>query len=198
MTIRTAESLSLFLDLITDGVSASEASVAVGAAPGSKIAHLWIKESAEAHTDFDTPPDVSEPWCIVRDGTPQWFDIAYSDAVIAGRAARSIRRTSIRSDMEQRLRAKRAEPPKPPSYVAPRVQVGKPSDEPAERFTVDTPAPAPPAARPSYAFKSKPLDASNREPPQEGRFTVVSSRPLSLQQRRAGTTEWTDQGIKKW
>jgi len=197
MTVKSPEALALFIDLISDGVSVSEATTAIGGSPKSKIVFLWLKESEQA-SDFETPPAVSEPWCIVRDGTPQWFHTAYHAAVIAGRVARSIRRTPIRADLEQRLRAKRIEPPKPAGYTPPRVQVFKPSDEPVNPVTRDLPAPLPP--RPAYAYKKAPaLDGVQREggPPQEGRFTMQTQR-ISEATRRAGTVEVTDQGIRRW
>ena len=194
--IRSPESLALFIDLIADGVSVSEATTAIGGSPHSKIAFLWIKESeSEEATNFDAAPAVSDPYCVMRDGTPRWLHHAYAEAVIAGRVARSIRRTPIRADLEVKLRAKRIEPPKQPGYVPPRVMVGKPSDEPADPVTRDLPPP------PSYAYKKAPaLDGVQREggPPQEGRFSMVADRPKSKAQRRAGTVELTDEGVKQW
>jgi hypothetical protein len=196
--IRSAESLSLFIDLISDGVSVSEATTAIGGSPHSKIAFLWLKESeSEEAANFEAPPDVSSSYCIMRDGTPRWLHHAYAEAVIAGRVARTIRRTPIRADLEAKLRAKRMGPPKQPGYLPPRVQVFKPSDEPANPVTRDLPAP-PPRPRPSYAYKSRPLDASNTELPQEGRFLMTGDRPKTKGERRAGTVEITDLGIRRW
>ena len=179
--IRSPESLALFIDLIADGVSVSEATTAIGGSPHSKIAFLWIKESeSEEATNFDAAPAVSDPYCVMRDGTPRWLHHAYA--------------------LEVKLRAKRIEPPKQPGYVPPRVMVGKPSDEPADPVTRDLPPPPPPA-RPSYAYKKAPaLDGVQREggPPQEGRFSMVADRPKSKAQRRAGTVELTDEGVKQW
>ncbi len=202
MTIRTPESLSLFIDLVSDGVSLNEASIAIGAAPGSKIAFLWLQESRRAEAyNFEAPPAESEPYCVVQNETPQWFHAAYRDAVIAGRVARSIRRTPLRSDLQAKLHAKRTEPPKSAGYLPPRVMVGKPSDEPANPVTRDLPAPPPPPrARPSYAYKSRPIDGIHGEqgPPLDGRFRMSGDRPKSLQERRAGTVEITDTGVRRW
>jgi hypothetical protein len=205
--ILSPEALTNFIDLISDGVSVSEATIAIGGSPRSKIAFKWLADS-EMAADFDAPPAVSEPWCIVRDGTPQWFHLAYRQAVIDGRNARSIRRTPIRAELEQRLRTKRGEQPKPPGYLPPRVMVGKPSDEPpGPRMIVDhvTQAPVildppPPRPRPSYAYRAPPLDGVQREsgPPQEGRFVMTADRPKSQRERQAGTVEITDQGIRRW
>ena len=199
--ILSPEALTNFIDLIADGVSVGEATIAIGGSPRSKIAFKWLADS-EMAAEFDARPAVTEAWCIVRDGTPQWFHIAYREAVAAGRNARSIRRGPIRAELEQRLRAKRIEPPKPPGYLPPRVQVFKPSDEPANSFTPDLPAPPPPPPRPrpSYAYRAPPLDGVQREggPPQEGRFRMSGDRPKSLQERRAGTIEITDTGVRRW
>jgi hypothetical protein len=195
--ILSLEALTNFIDLISDGVSVSEASVAIGAAPHSKIAFKWISDSAAAMGD-DPRPDPLSPWCIVRDETPQWFHEAYKQAVIAGRVARSIRRTPVRADLEARLRAKKLEQPKQPGYVPPRVMIGKPSDEPTDPVARDLPPP--PKPRPSYALRAKPLDGAQRGegPPQEGRFLMVADKPKSLQERRAGKPEITELGVRRW
>jgi hypothetical protein len=199
MTILCADTLLNLIDLIADGVTVTEASRAVGCSPKSKVVFKWLSDS-ESAGEFGARPDAASPWCITRgERDPEFFHILYREAVIAGRVARSIRRTPIRAELEAKLRAKRMEPPKQPGYVPPRVQVFKPSDEPTNPVTRDLPAPPPP--RPSYAYKKAPaLDGVQREsgPPLDGRFSVVSDRPKSLQERRAGKVEITDLGVRRW
>jgi hypothetical protein len=195
VTILCRETLLNVLDLIADGVTVVETTAAIGAAPGSKIIFAWIADS-EAAGEFDPPPSPESKWCVDWRGSLDWFHWHYKTAQADGRVARTIRRTPIRAELENRLRTKRGEEPKPPGYSPPRVQVFKPSDEPANPVTRDLPAPPPP--RPSYAYKSRPLDASNVEPPQEGRFSVVADRPKTKGERRAGTVEITDLGIRRW
>jgi len=200
MTIRTPESLSLFIDLISDGVSVSEATTAIGGSPKSKIVFLWLKESEQA-SDFETPPAVSEPWCIVRDGIPQWFHVAYREAVAAGRVARSIRRTPIRAELTARLKAKRAgqvatvEPSLTEQHAPPRMVI----DHYVSAPVVEPPPPAP-RPRPSYAYRAPRIEGVHGEngPPQEGRFSMTADRPKSKAERRAGTIEFSDAGIKQW
>jgi len=198
--ILSPEALTNFIDLIADGASVSEASTAIGCSPKSKIAFLWLKSSEEA-ADFDAPPAESEPWCIVRDGTPQWFHLAYREAVTAGRVARSIRRTPIRAELTARLKAKRVgqtatvEPSLTEQHAPPRMVIERVTAAPV---ILDPPPPAP-RPRPCYAYRAPPLDTVNANgPPQEGRFSMTADRPRSKAERRAGTIELTDAGIKQW
>jgi hypothetical protein len=64
---------------------------------------------------------------------------------------------------------------------------------------VEPPPPAP-RPRPSYAYKSPAIEGVHGEngPPLEGRFSMTADRPKSKAERRAGTIELTDAGIRKW
>jgi len=184
------------LDLIADGATVVEATTAIGGASKSKIIFAWLKDS-EAAGDFESPPDAASPWCITWRDNLNWFHLHYAEAGINGKEIRRVRRSPLRAELENRLAVKRAQPKQAAVAVA--------------RETIPVHAPDPPpldyppkydaggyvAPRPSYAFRSRPLDATNTPdgPPPEGRFTVAT-QSYSLAERRAGKPEVTDEGIK--
>ncbi len=198
MTILSADTLLNVLDLIADGATVVETTAAIGGAPKSKIIFAWLADS-EAAGEFDPPPDPESKWCITWRDKLEWFHIAYKTAQADGREARSARKNPLRADLEERLAAKRAQPSKfsSPSENAapppPRMVVDHVRQEP-----VITPPPAPPP-RPAYAYRAPPIDGTQglNGPPSEGRFTMATQR-YSKEERRAGTIELTDQGIKQW
>ena len=102
----------------------------------------------------------------------------------------------MRAELENRLAVKRAQP-KPAAVAVARETIPVHAPDPPEVYppTYDQRGYVRP--RPSYAYRSKPLDAVNTHngPPEEGRFTVSTQR-YSLAERRAGKPEVTDQGIK--
>jgi hypothetical protein len=199
MTILSPEVLSNVLDLIESGASVVETTAAIGAAPKSKIIFQWVSASRDAG-EFGASPDASSPFCIVRgESPPEWFHILFEQAKADGRVTRSIRTPPIRRELEERVAAKRhgraamVEPSPTELHRPPRLIVEHVTSSPV---SIDPPAPK---ARPSYAYRAPPLDTVNANgPPSEGRFLVASDRPKSKAERRAGTIELTDAGIKQW
>jgi len=222
MTILSPQTLLNFIDLVADGISISEATIAIGGSPKSKIVFVWLKASEEAAA-FETPAAVTEPWCVTRDGTPQWFHIAYREAVASKRAAprpkRAAKPSAMRADLETRLTDRRAGITTPPDPSAMRADLETrlaakragqpPAVEPSmaeqqlpPRMIVDhvrqepvSLDPPPPKVRPSYAYRSKPLDAANTEPPAEGRF-VMQTQHYTKRQLQSGKPEITELGVK--
>ena len=201
MTILCKDTLLNFLDLIGDGASVGEASSAVGAAPKSKIVFKWIADS-EAAGEFGAIPDTASPWCLEWKGSLDWLHVHYEVARANGRANRAMRSPPIRQELEERLEARRANrvPAVAPSaaeeHVPPEVIV---EHARARAAILDPSPPPPPPIRPSYAFRAAPaLDRANAEAPMEGRFTMAADRPKSKAERRAGTVEVTDLGIRRW
>jgi hypothetical protein len=200
MTLLSKDTLSNFLDLIADGASTVEATAGIGAAPGSKIAFKWISDS-EAAGEFGPPPAAASPWCVTWRDKLDWFHIHYETARANGRAVRAMRMPPIRRELEERWRAKcEGRPPLvEPSVIEQRL----PPEMIIERTRIEPVAldpPAPPKPRPSYALRrAPPLDTTNANgPPGEGRFLVAADRPKSHAQRRVGTVELTDEGVKQW
>jgi hypothetical protein len=200
MTILSPEVLSNVLDLIESGASVVETTAAIGAAPKSKIIFQWVSASRDAG-EFGASPDASSPFCIVRgESPPEWFHILFDQAKADGRVTRSIRTPPIRRDLEARLAAKRAgtvatvEPSPTELHRPPRLIVEHVTSAPV---SIDPPAPKP---RPSYAYKAPRIEGTHGEygPPSEGRFSMTADRPKSKAERRAGTIEFSDAGIKQW
>jgi len=193
VTILCAESLVDALDLIADGATVVEATTAIGGASKSKIIFAWLKDS-EAAGDFESPPDAASPWCITWRENLNWFHLHYAEAVIDGKEIRRVRRTPMRAELENRLAAKRAQP-KPAAIAAARVH----APDPPEVYPPTYDAGGYVAPRPSYAYRSKPLDAVNTSngPPEEGRFTVATHR-YSKAERQAGTAAITDDGVRRY
>ncbi len=90
-------------------------------------------------------------------------------------------------------RAPAVEPSLTEQHAPPRLIVEHYTSAP-----VVEPPPPPPRVRPSYAYRAPPLDDVHGELPSEGRFLVASDRPKSKAERRAGTIELTDDGIRQW
>lgn len=201
MTILSPETLANVIELIEAGATVAETTTAVGGAPRSKIIFAWLK-SSEAAAEFDARPDASSPWCITRGERLEFFHVLYREAVANGRATRSMRSPPIRRELEARVAAKRAgrvatvepsmaEQQAPPKMIIEHVTVAP----------VIEPPPAPrPRPRPAYAYKSPRIEGTHGEsgPPSEGRFTMAADRPKSKNERRAGTVEIVDGGIKQW
>ena len=194
--------MTMVLDLIESGASAVETTAAIGASHKSKIIFVWLKASEDAG-EFGARPDAASPWCIVWGERPlEFFHVLYKQAQATGRANRAAR-NPLRGDLEQRLFDREAARPAAPQQPPPRLIV--------EHFT-SAPVIEPPdvpqsvEARPPlvsqsverHARQSKPLDAANVEPPSEGRFSMTADKPKSFAQRRAGTVELVDGGIKQW
>jgi hypothetical protein len=176
------------LDLISDGATVVETTTAIGGAPKSKIIFSWLNDSAAAG-EFDARPTPESPWCIDWRGSLDWFHLHYRTAVIDGKEIRRVRKSPLRAELEQRLAAKRAAPPV--------IPVEAPTPTPrmvAPPSVYDAPAPPP---RPAYAYRRPPpLDTTNGQgPPSEGRFVVATHR-YSLDERRGGKPEVTEQGIR--
>jgi hypothetical protein len=196
MTILSADTLLNVLDLIADGATVVETTTAIGGAPKSKIIFAWLADS-EAAGEFDPPPDPESKWCITWRDKLEWFHLHYRTAVTDGREIRKVRKSPIRADLEARLAAKRSTMPSPentsPLTPTPHARMAP--------TVYDVPAPPPPAPpRPAYAYRrAPPLDTVNTRngPPSEGRFTMATQR-YSKEQRRAGTIELTETGIKQW
>lgn len=194
MTLLSPQTLLNVLDLIADGCTVVEATAAIGGAPKSKIIFAWLKDSEEAG-EFDPPPSESEPWCIVWRDKLEFFHLHYRDAVIDGKEIRKHRRSPLRAELEQRLAAKRAPAPAQlgePAGIDPAMKVDHVTQAPV---ILDTPKPD----RPAYAYRRPPpLDAvNNPHGPPEGGFRV-SRHVVSQSERRAGTVEITDTGIRRW
>jgi hypothetical protein len=188
------------LDLIESGASVVETTAAIGAAPKSKIIFQWIKTSEDAG-EFGARPDASSPWCITRGDRLEWFHVLYRQALADGRVTRSIRVPPIRRDLEARLAAKRAgqvatvEPSMVEQHAPPKMIIEHVTVAPV----VEPPPPAP-RPRPSYAYRPPAIEGVHDEngPPLEGRFSMTADRPKSKAERRAGTIEFSDAGIKQW
>lgn len=195
MTLLCAESLLNVLDLIADGATVVEATTAIGGAPKSKIIFAWLANS-EAAGEFDPPPDPESTWCITWRDKLEWFHLHYRTAAADGKEVRKARRSPLRAELEARLAAKRVQP-KPAAAVVTRETIPVHAPDPPEVYPPTYDASGYVAPRPSYAYRSKPLDAVNTSngPPDEGRFTVATQR-YSLAERRAGKPEVTDAGIK--
>lgn len=199
MTILCAESLVNALDLIADGATVVEATTAIGGAPKSKIIFTWLKDS-EAAGDFESPPDAASPYCVTWRENLNWFHAHYRDAVIDGKEIRRIRRSPLRAELETRLALKRAAPPPRPAAPAvsrERTPALPPDAYDQHGYVAEEDRPAPPP-RPSYAYRrSPPLDAANTRqgPPEEGRFSI-SRHVVSRAERKAGTPEITEFGIR--
>lgn len=200
MTILSPQILENVLDLIGSGASVAETTAAIGAAPKSKIIFAWLKASEDAG-EFGARPDATSPWCIARgELPPEWFHILYRQAVADGRVTRSIRTPPIRRELEERVAAKRAgrapavEPSMVEQHASPKMII--------EHVTVAPVMldPPPPKPRPSYAYRAPRIEGVHGEqgPPSEGRFSITADRPKSKAERRAGTTEFSDAGIKQW
>lgn len=221
--VLSKDNLISFLDLIADGATVAAASEAIGCNVGSKSAYGWLAASESAAGELgEILPSEDSPFCIEWGGHDlEFFHICYRQAVEFGKAARAGRPSPLRAELEQRLAAKRSEPPRAP-MLPPRVQVFRPDDEPGvvsherhlgpvsrtndspgQRLVIDhvtqapiaPPTPAP-KARPAYAYKAQPLDKSGytEPPPSEGRFSV-SRHVVRDAERRAGTVELTDSGV---
>ena len=200
MTILSPEVLSTVLDLVEAGASVVETTAAIGCAPKSKIIFTWLKASADAG-EFGALPDAASPWCIVRDeNPPEWFHVLFAKAKADGRVTRSIRVTQrvtpMRADLEARLAAKRGERAPAPvaQHVPPRMIVERVSSAPV--MVESPPAPRPP----TYVRSAPSIEGHHGEngPPSEGRFRISADRPKSYNERRAGTIEITDEGIRQW
>ncbi len=185
MTILSPDALLNVLDLISDGSSVNEATIAIGGSPKSKIVFAWLKDSEAAADEFE-----GEAWLVTWRDTEKFFHDHYADAQIDGRELRAHRRTPLREELEQRLAAKRA--PAPARETIPVVY------DRVVQAPIDL-DPAPKPDRPAYAYRRPPpLDAvNNPHGPPEGGFRV-SRHVVSRAEARAGTIELTDQGIRKW
>jgi hypothetical protein len=200
MTILSPDTLVNVLDLIADGTTVAEATTAIGGAPKSKIIFAWLADS-EAAGEFDPPPDPESKWCITWRGKLEWFHLHYRDAVIDGKEIRRVRRSPLRAELEARLALKRAAPP-PPRPAAPVVSreptpALQPNAYDQHGYVAEEDRPASPP-RPSYAYRRPPpLDAVNTRqgPPEEGRFSI-SRHVVSRAERKAGTPEITEFGIR--
>jgi hypothetical protein len=219
MTLLSHETLIGFLDLIAEeGATVAEASAAIGASEKSKIVYKWIADS-EAAGEFGARPDPNSPYCVEWNGRPlEWLHVLFAEAVAAGKIARKDHRSALRADLESKLSARRKVTATVDKIAPPRIEIFRPDapsnsirettpDDPAQhepRVTVDVarreciPVATPASDRPSYAYRAKPLDASNGgEPPAEGRFSVAR-HVVSQAERRAGTVSFDDTGIKHW
>ena len=196
MTILSPQVLTTVLDLIESGASVVETTAAIGCAPKSKVIFKWVADSA-AMGEFGARPDAASPWCIVRgENPPEWFHVLYEKAKADGRVTRSIRVTPMRADLEARLAAKRGEraPATVALHVPPRLIVEHVTSAPV-------PVEPPPAPRPRPVKRPAPSIEGHHDengPPSEGRFSMCRDRIKSQNERRAGTIEITDQGIKQW
>jgi hypothetical protein len=199
MTVLSSETLLNFLDLVAGGASTADASMAVGYSPGSKSIYGYLKKSEDAG-EFDARPDPLSPWSIEWNGKLDWLHIHYRQAVADGRGNRAVRLPPIRLEMEERIAAKRENriAVVAPTMIEQRMPPESMIEIARARFTPPSPSPAPPRERPSYAFRSKPLDAVDVEPPSEGRFLMTADRPKTVAERRANTVEITDLGIRRW
>lgn len=204
MTILSPQTLLHILDLKEAGATTVETTAAIGAAPKSKIIFTWLRAS-EAAAEFDPPPDPSSPWCLTWGDKLDFFHLHFLAAKEGGRITRSIRVPPIRREVVERLAAKRAVEPSPSplraeleerlaakragqvANVEPSITEQQlPPEKIIERFRVS-------------AVKARPLDTVNANgPPEAGRFLMVADKPKTKEQRRAGTVEITDFGVRRW
>lgn len=200
MTILSPQILETVIDLIESGANLTMTTAAIGAkSKNSKVIFGWIKKS-EAAGEFDARPDPLSPWCIMRgELPPEWFHTLYHAAIANARATRAVRVPPIRAELQARLDARRAGRA---ANVAPSVA----EQQAGPRLVIDHYTSAPVALNPPPPPKPRPSNVTPRidgvhgdqGPPLEGRFSMSADRPKSKAERRAGTIEITDTGIRQW